>query len=492
MPTRPRRQSGSVPLPQSSSSLDERTYQQHILRRIRENRNRNLLIELDCGLGKRVLTYKLVTELFPDTKFILSVNSTSSLQETAEYLTEKYGGVSGLGVLSPVVQGPRRQRILKEARVVVCTARVLANVLQRGAFSPADFDALVINEVDTILRRLGLDSILIQPWRQLLDFFKDRWIIGLSGTLRDDHAVLDEAQLRIREELRTLKQFISNAELISMDELAGTDVQQYIHPTTIDVVPVHHPAIRALSLVLDDLIQSTREEIYTSVQEEGEKDAKALPRSARLLHLLLAQLPIPEELGRRYSTLLMLRKYLYGMTARSFRRFLHHPVLASQIDVERIMKDWPLTTPKTLQVRDLAMHHGKTVAISSYLPVVAEIDGLLSKAKVQTFALTGRVPHKEPVIAQFKAAKPPAALILSPVGERDLDIPDADLLIICDVVNTTKTIYQKMKRTRGGRAVFLTYADTSEVAKVRRLIDNIMQKYPWSTRLGDTSALKTE
>jgi ERCC4-related helicase len=492
MPTRPRRQSGSVPLPQSSSSLDERTYQQHILRRIRENRNRNLLIELDCGLGKRVLTYKLVTELFPDTKFILSVNSTSSLQETAEYLTEKYGGVSGLGVLSPVVQGPRRQRILKEARVVVCTARVLANVLQRGAFSPADFDALVINEVDTILRRLGLDSILIQPWRQLLDFFKDRWIIGLSGTLRDDHAVLDEAQLRIREELRTLKQFISNAELISMDELAGTDVQQYIHPTTIDVVPVHHPAIRALSLVLDDLIQSTREEIYTSVQEEGEKDAKALPRSARLLHLLLAQLPIPEELGRRYSTLLMLRKYLYGMTARSFRRFLHHPVLASQIDVERIMKDWPLTTPKTLQVRDLAMHHGKTVAISSYLPVVAEIDGLLSKAKVQTFALTGRVPDKEPVIAQFKAAKPPAALILSPVGERDLDIPDADLLIICDVVNTTKTIYQKMKRTRGGRAVFLTYADTSEVAKVRRLIDNIMQKYPWSTRLGDTSALKTE
>lgn len=492
MPARPRRQSGSVPPPKSSSGLDERTYQQHILRRIRENRNRNLLIELDCGLGKRVLTYKLVTELFPDTKFILSVNSTSSLQETAEYLTEKYGGVSGLGVLSPAVQGPRRQRILKEARVVVCTARVLANVLQRGTFSPADFDALVINEVDTILRRIGLDSILIQPWRQLLDFFKDRWIIGLSGTLRDDHAVLDEAQLQIREELRTLKQFIPNAELISMDELAGTDVQQYIHPTTIDVVPVRHPAIHALSLVLDDLIQSTREEIYTSVQEEGGKEARELHHSARLLHLLLAQLPIPEELGQRYSTLLMLRKYLYGMTARSFRRFLHHPVLASQIDVERIMQDWPLTTPKTLQVRDLAMHHGKTVAISSYLPVVAEIDGLLSRAKVQTFVLTGRVPDKEPVIAQFKAAKPPAALILSPVGERDLDIPDADLLIICDVVNTTKTIYQKMKRTRGGRVVFLTYADTSEIAKVRRLIDSIMQKYPWSTRLGDTSALKMD
>jgi ERCC4-related helicase len=472
--------------------LDERTYQQHILHRIHENRNRNLLIELDCGLGKRVLTYKLVTELFPDTRFILSVNSTSSLQETVEYLGKKYGGVPGLGVLSSAVQGLRRQRILREARVTICTARVLANVLQRGTFLPTDFDALVINEVDTILRRVGLDNILIQPWRQLLDFFKDRWIIGLSGTLRDDHAVLDEAQLQIREELKTLKQLIPNAELISMDELASTDVQQYIHPATIDVVPVHHPAIHALSLVLDDLIQSTREEIYSSVQEEGEKEARALSRSARMLHLLLADLPIPAELGERYSTLLMLRKYLYGMTARSFRRFLHHPVLASQIDLERIMKDWPLTTPKTLQVRDLATQANKIVAISSYLPVVAEIEGLLSKAKVRTFTLTGRVLDKGPVIAQFKAAKPPAALILSPVGERDLDIPDADLLIICDVVNTTKTIYQKMKRTRGGRVVFLTYADTSEVGKVRRLIDNIMQKYPWSTCLGDTSALKKD
>jgi ERCC4-related helicase len=75
------------------------------------------------------------------------------------------------------------------------------------------------------------------------------------------------------------------------------------------------------------------------------------------------------------------------------------------------------------------------------------------------------------------------------VGERDLDLPDADLLIICDTVNTTKTIYQKMKRSRGGRVVFLVYSDTSEVPKLRRLFDNIMQRYPWSTKLGNTAIL---
>jgi hypothetical protein len=46
-----------------------------------------------------------------------------------------------------------------------------------------------------------------------------------------------------------------------------------------------------------------------------------------------------------------------------------------------------------------------------------------------------------------------------------------------------------MKRSRGGRVVFLVYSDTSEVPKLRRLFDNIMQRYPWSTQLGNTANL---
>ncbi|MFW9935991.1 MAG: helicase-related protein, partial [Candidatus Thorarchaeota archaeon] len=121
--------------------------------------------------------------------------------------------------------------------------------------------------------------------------------------------------------------------------------------------------------------------------------------------------------------------------------------------------------------------------------VVSEIDELLKTKGIRTFQLTGRTPDKQAVLAEFKQASPPAAVILSPVGERDLDLPDTDLLIICDTVNTTKTIYQKMKRSRGGQVVFLIYANTSEVGKLRRLLDNIMERYPWSTRLGDTSSL---
>ncbi len=472
-----------------TSRFDTRQYQEHILKRIKENRDHNILVELDCGLGKRVLTYKLVTELFPATRFVITVNSSSSLQETAQYLEVEYGGVEGLGVLTPFVRGPQRVKLLRDSRVVLCTARVLANILRKGELSPENFEGLLINEVDTIIRRVGHNRVLIQPWSFLLGFFKDRWIIGLSGTLRDDHVVFNDAQIQIRDELQTLATFLTNVELISMDELVGTDLDQYIKPTILDAAPVQNPVIRTMALVLDDLIQSTREEIYETIRETTKEPAGTLPENTRLLHLMLHELPIPEELGEKYSGLLMIRKYLYGMSAKSFRRYLYHPSIKPQIDVNRMMQDWPKTTPKSIKARDLALNVGKTVILSSYLNVVSEIDRLLKEQGIQTFQLTGRTMDKQAVLSEFRQAKSPAAVILSPVGERDLDLPDTDLLIICDTVNTTKTIYQKMKRSRGGRVVFLVYSNTSEGTKLRRLLDNIMERYPWSSRLGDASAL---
>ncbi|MDO8055231.1 MAG: DEAD/DEAH box helicase family protein, partial [Candidatus Hermodarchaeota archaeon] len=73
--------SPSPPNPENNDGVrpkfDTRQYQEHILRRIQENRDRNILVELDCGLGKRVLTYKLITETFPKTRFVITVNSSS-------------------------------------------------------------------------------------------------------------------------------------------------------------------------------------------------------------------------------------------------------------------------------------------------------------------------------------------------------------------------------------------------------------------------------
>ena len=97
---------------------------------------------------------------------------------------------------------------------------------------------------------------------------------------------------------------------------------------------------------------------------------------------------------------------------------------------------------------------------------------------------------KNKVLEEFKHSTKSASLVISPVGERDLDIPQADLLIIYDVVNTVKTVYQRLKRIRKGKIVVLCYEDTSEEKKVSRLLENMARRYPWSIKLEPTLTAK--
>ena len=70
---------------------------------------------------------------------------------------------------------------------------------------------------------------------------------------------------------------------------------------------------------------------------------------------------------------------------------------------------------------------------------------------------------------------------MTSVGERDLDIPQAKLLIVYDSINTVKTMYQRMKRTRGGLVLCLFYEKTFEERKITRLLREIGERYPWSS-----------
>jgi ERCC4-related helicase len=91
---------------------------------------------------------------------------------------------------------------------------------------------------------------------------------------------------------------------------------------------------------------------------------------------------------------------------------------------------------------------------------------------------------KAKVVNNFRECKErKAVLIMTQVGERDLDIPEAKLIIVYDTVNTTKTMYQRFKRTRGGEVICLYYTHTSEEEKIKRLFKGINEKYPWSTKI---------
>ncbi|MHA1480044.1 MAG: helicase-related protein [Candidatus Thorarchaeota archaeon] len=469
-----------------------RGYQNYILDQVEAQKGTNLLLELDCGLGKRFITHQLVTERFPDSNFIIVVHSSSSLAETVDYLKGEYGGLEDdLGEISSRVRSGMRPYILKEKRVVVATPQVLAGIAQKDIRLLDRFDTILINEVDTLVRRMGhARTSLVFPWPTLLMALKNKWLIGMSGTLRDDHAVFNKEQLEIRDELETLKKYIDGAELISMEDLYGTDVEDYLEPTLLTMNTVTDVKIRSISLVLDELIKQARDEIYNELQEDG--NLELVEGDSRRVHMMLERLPVSDEVKGRYSGLLMLRKYVYAMPPTQFIKMFYGEHVNRFFNVSELRKVLPKISAKTNRVLEIAKKHKKTLVLTSYLEMVSQTKEVLEKNGLSVLTITGQIRDKGAVLREFREDESIRVLIMSPVGERDLDIPHAEVMVVCDSINTSKTMYQKIKRTRGGLVILLAYSGTSEEGKVNRLMQRILERYPWSTSVMEADTLKLQ
>ena len=466
----------------SKSKYTPRGYQEYILDKVVSFEGTNLLIELDCGLGKRFLTHQIVQEKFPTKRFVIVVHSSSSLAETIDYLKGEYGGLEeDLGEISSRVPSGLREFVLKDKRVIVASPQTLDRLLQKNIELINDIDAVLINEVDTLIKRTSVRTALVFPWTTLLSLLSDKWIIGMSGTLRDDHAVFSKEQMEIRKEIITLKNFISKSEVLTMDDLYNTDVEEYLEPTFLSIKYVSDTKIQSISKVIDELIRTVRREIYKELKETDNLDL--IDGDTRRIHLLLERLPVSDELKGRYSGLLMIRKYVYAMPPKQFLKMFYNDYLKHYFNVKELRKALPEISSKALKVVEIAANHEKTLVISSYLEMVSQIRQMLKNAGIKSLEITGHTSDKGEVLKQFREDPELKALVMSPVGERDLDIPQADVMIACDTINTTKTMYQKFKRTRGGLVFLLTYAGTSEELKVNRLLNRILERYPWSTAL---------
>ena len=459
-----------------SRKIEPREYQHLILNLIKlyASKNKSSLLELDCGMGKRVITYELLTSVFPDKRILLIVLSSSSLVETKDFLLNEYGGIDNFNYLGPGTSGSYAQKILKEARVVLATPQKLANTLDKIRIGDQDsqYDIVIINEVDKLVRRMGSRRVLVFPWTKLFERFKDALIIGMSGTLRDSHYILDEDQMEIRKELDTLLEFIPNAEIIFMDYLAGTDVKQYTKETSVEAIPVVDSSITEISRIIGEQLREAYQEIKLELESE---DPEYLERVKEIGPQALLQAPVSESLRGKAQSLTLTRKYLYSMIPSQLKKFLWK---IEGLDESLL----PATPQKILKVVEIAKETNKIVVLCSYIKTAKTIATYLTRSKIKSFIMTGQIFDKNAVLQEFRNYNGQAALIMSPVGERDIDLPEAEKLIIFDSVRTTKTVYQQLKRIRGGSGIFLFYKDTYEERKVNSIINTILERYPWSTK----------
>ncbi|GAI39833.1 unnamed protein product, partial [marine sediment metagenome] len=260
--------------------------------------------------GKRVLSYRLLTEVFSNKKIVFFLQTHSSLQETLHYLTNEYGGVNGLGVIRSGLDKNYRKHLLENNRVILTLPIVFLNTIKAFPELAGMFEIAIINEVDEIIRRFSHRNVLCVPWNKLIPSLTNTMFIGMSGTLRDDHFILDESQLQLRKELSTISEFIPNSALITIEELIGTDLREYIKYSEVHILPVKDSRTAEIILKLTALIDETKEEIMHTVREFSPQDFQKLQQN------FFQQLPflsIETELVEKFNRLLLLRKYVYSM-----------------------------------------------------------------------------------------------------------------------------------------------------------------------------------
>jgi len=454
--------------------IESREYQDYIIDRVSllVSEESSIILELDCGMGKRVLMYRLLTEIFKEKKVVVFLQTHSSLEETIQYLDEQYGGIEGLSSIKSGYNANYRKHIISNNRVILSLPIVFSNTLQKFPELADDIEIIIINEIDQIVRRVSHRRVLCVPWNKLTKQLDNAIFIGMSGTLRDDHLILDENQLHLRNELKTLSEFIPNSSIITIDEFLDTDLEDYIKHTEVHIHPVTDEKTAKIINILTNHIKEVREEIIDSVKESSPEDLYQLEKN---FYQSLPLISVETELIEKLNRLLLLRKYVYSMPAKTYSNYL------IRYGFEKSnLEDIPIISGKELEVLKIAKQYRKTTVLCSFLSTVNSLTQILKNEGITTFQVTGKISNKNEIINEFKQSEEQSALILSPIGERDLDIPQTELIIVYDLVNSPKTVYQKMKRGRGCKVFLLFYNNTSEKQKVKNVVSEIAIRYPWS------------
>ncbi|MFX0210284.1 MAG: DEAD/DEAH box helicase family protein, partial [Candidatus Hodarchaeota archaeon] len=313
----------------SESVIQQRQYQEKILEKLKENYQKGFhtIAEVDTGLGKRVLTYLLIKNILSNQRVLLLLHSTLSYSETIHYFKEEYGGFKEFEfqAFSNRTPGYIRGKILENARIVASTPQTFLNAFKKLITKP-NFDVVIINEIDKIVRRHGDSRLLIFPYNTLVPYFveSNAWIVGMTGTIRDDHIFYDSRKetIEIQKEILTLNSSIPSLHIIRMDTLlAQTDIQEYIQNTFIQRYQIDVSLeLKTILDLIDQAIKNLRQEIVNETLEEKPTLLEAIPSSQ--IAFVSGMLGSESGANQKYQGLLLIRKYCTAMQPKKYRKFL--------------------------------------------------------------------------------------------------------------------------------------------------------------------------
>jgi len=504
--------------------IERRRYQEFIIAEILKAKKmgKNLIVELDAGMGKRIISYLLIRYLSPDDNILIITPSQASLKDTVSTFKQLYKSekknVDEIGYVSAGIPAKMKRSMLTHKRVVVATPISLVNILRKEPSLINRFSVIIINEVDKVVRRAAEkeeDSdlpvittakeisektaskrkkiVLTYPWNELKNLIpKDVCLIGMSGTLRDKHILKTlSGDVIFKPELETLVETLfpkdRKLEIITMDMLLSrTDAYVYTirNITIVNKIEVRDEKIETLVNVITDEITKTAEKIATRyskmfAEKNIEKIEKALPL-----------IPETDYLKRKFLRLALIRRFILASVPEHYSRFLKRSVVRKILENKtgsKIDDLIPEKSSKILKIIEMTKNwislNKKVTILTSFIRVAKKIKQELEKLGLKTYLITGQVLDKGQILEKFKHDSSTSVLVMTPVGERDIDLAEIDLIIVHDIISTVKTMYQRIKRGRKCIVAILYYGNTFEERKVNKLLERMKKQYPWSLKV---------
>jgi len=504
------------------SKIERRMYQELIIRQILRSKRekKNLIVELDAGMGKRIISYLLTKALPPNERILIITPSQTSLRDTINTFRELGINEREIGYITSGVHKYLRDKHLRERRIIIATPISLANALRRKSEALKNFSVIIINEIDKVVRRVAeTEEVpqedvlatakeiskkkrstvrrvrLVYPWTELKNYFpKDACIVGMSGTLRDKHVLRErDGEISFVPEMDTLINSLFPRDrgltILTMDALIQrTDIGRYLirNYTIVRKIGVQDSKIQSI----DSIITGKIKDISSAIMEKyrdmfREKNIEKLERG-------LVLIPDSDFHKMRYLRLALVRRFLFASIPEHYSRFLKKPSIKTLIEKSLGMpidEAIPKESSKIRKIIEITeswlLSKRKVTILCSFIRVSKKLFNELKNRGHKTFLITGKTINKGEILERFKKIDEPAVLIMTPVGERDIDLSQIDLILVHDIISTVKTMYQRIKRGRRCLVGILYYKDTFEERKLNKLLDRMRKLYPWSLKIKD-------
>lgn len=428
-------------------NLKLREYQERILEKALSLKN--VVVVLPQGTGKSVIGLNLIAR-GGFNKAIILVHRKNLMNSWIERANEWMPGT--LHVVDASLDAEKRTEIYRSKAIVLTTIQLFRNDLRRCLTFLSDFDLIVIDEFAEVVAKFS-GGYRRNVFYDTISKASHAKIVGLMPPFMRDS--------RLSNIVKTF-----NASIISVPFSA---VKDFIPQYDTDVIEIEDPFISKVDKVVGKKIKRLHGIVFKACKEHGLRVTREGVYSLKKNELEALDENAQRSFWKMRNVLDFRQKLLYGNKLKlRDSRLCKHPEAKEWIDsIDR----------KSHKLVEILKNRQKERAIifCGFKEILYHLRSELEKAGISSVAVTGDVLDREErkrIMDKFRFGDS-HVLLATDVIDAGVDIPQGDFVIHYTFSWDSYRHRQKNERIRGGQQIFIVYKNSSEVSKVKSLLNEV-------------------